>query len=394
MKQLPTTKKLVIPAVFLMAFALGYYLASYQFSLAHMAEEFALDNARIGVLAGATFFAQIFAPPLFGMLADRYSKKPFLFLAAALLAMAMLLFFSARSYGALLVAAMMGGAGFGSLEGLYISVLADVYPEKITRFNNFTQIMFGLGAFSGPFAAYALMQTGWQWRQVFLPVLLMLAAIAALLLLLDTRKATAVPAALGRTEEKSRFSLFRQPLFYLLLVWVMLYVGVETCLGSFADLYIARDLNMPQISAMSLSFFWLMMVPSRLVFGLIKKHHIQLLLVLCALLIAVPVFIAAAGSGYTAFVGIAVSGFLCGPIWPTVVSFNQRAFPQATGTVGSFGSSFSGLGGFLFPALTGLVSEGRPLSTVYYAVGAISVLMLLVGLFTQRLLKKRAVNTD
>ncbi len=392
MKTDDLTKKLVLPAIFLMAFALGYYIASYQFSLLHMAEELTLSNAQVGVLAGAAFFTQIFVPFLFGIPADKIGKRPFLILAACLFVTAMFLFFTAKSFPALLTAALVAGAGFGTMEGLYLSVLADYYPEKITRYNNFAQMVFGLGAFLGPLVAYALIKNGWLWRQVFIGPMILFCTVFILLLIMRLQKKREMLA--DGTEKPISFSLFKEPLFYMLLIWIMIYVGIETCLVSFADLYIAHDLNAPDISALSISLFWLMMVPSRLLGGLMKKNHMRLLILFCALIIVLSLLTGFVQNGYAALACVAVAGFLCGPIWPTVFSFNQRAFPQATGTVGSFGSGFSGIGGFALPALVGFLSEGKPLSTVYYLTAAAAAVMLVVGLVAGRSLKGHRVSTD
>ncbi len=395
---MPLFRKTVVPLVFLIATTLGYHIATYQFALLRIAEEFSLSTAQVGVLAGAIFMTQIFVPVIMGILADRHGKKPFIFVGCALLLTSIALFFAAGSYPAMLITALVSGAGFGTLEALYLSLMADVYPERVTRYINFSQTMFGVGAFIGPLIAAAMVRAGAEWRQVFLPVLIMQVCAVIMLVFTDTKPAQ-VQVREGGVQapqsKKSPLFVFRQPLLYALVLWILLYVGVETATASFANLYLAQGFNMPDdLAALGLSLFWVMMVPSRLLFGLAKKNHMKMLLLFVVLLAASAVFAAVAANGVAALFCIALCGFFCGPIWPMIFSYNQQAFPEARATASSCCVAFSGAGGFLIPAVIGNIGEGRALSSIFFSIAVVSVLMLVFAAAARSGLKKRGIAPD
>ncbi len=261
---------------------------------------------------------------------------------------AMLMFFTINTYEMAVVTLLLGGAGLGSIEFLYLTILGDAYPEKVTRYSNFVQAVNGFGCFLGPLAASALASAGALWRQFFiLPAAFIAIALVMLAFTRVEKAASGIPAAHGKRPS----TLFRSPVFYIVLICMMLYMGMEASAASFADTYFVRGLDNADLSALSLSLFWVMMIPSRMLTGIMKKGHNKLLLALCLGLAAVFVGIGLTSDPNVAVVLMAVAGFLCGPIWPTVFANNQKAFPYAS-AAGSF-TLLSVAWEFIFPVIIG-----------------------------------------
>ncbi len=380
--------KLLLPATFIMAFLLGYYIATYQYSLLGMAADFSLSNSQIGILVGLNYGAHMFIPVLFGILADRFGKKPFLIAGCGLLLCGVALMFAADGYASMIGITFIAGSGFGAMQTLYLSMLADTYPHNVTRYTNFAQTVFGLGAFLGPLFAAGLVEQGWTWRQSFTPIMLFLVAVIVMVVFTKAGEKRVADTERG----KGAAAVFKSPLFYIILIWMVTYMGIEMPTSSFADAFFVRQLSAPEFSALALSLYWIMMVPSRMMMGFVKSNHLRLIAIF-----SVGVVICAAGIGWSqnyilSMVLFAAAGFFCGPIWPTIFACSQKAFPHATGTVGSFCTAFGGLGGFMFPAIFGALSDGASLTAVYFAIAGVAALCFIFTLVTKRSMRKASVE--
>jgi hypothetical protein len=51
-------------------------MTTYQYSLLKMADEFMINTAQMGVMAGANYAALMFVPPMLGVLATGKEKSP------------------------------------------------------------------------------------------------------------------------------------------------------------------------------------------------------------------------------------------------------------------------------------------------------------------------------
>lgn len=378
---------LLLPASFLMAFLLGYYISAYQYSLLQISAQFSFDSAQSGIMVGLNYGSHAFLPVIFGYFADRRGKKSFLIAACFMLLAGQSLLFFAGNYSTMLLITFLAGSGFGAMQTLYLSMLADAYPEQIIKYTNFAQTLFGLGAFFAPLTAAAIEGRGYSWQNAFWPSMIMLGLAIFMLLLTHVEKAKILPGAVNADKGKTA-DLFRSPLFYLIMLWMVAYIGVEVPTAANAKAFFVQELDAPAYSALSLSLFWIMMVPSRILMGLVKKNHSRISVVLSLLVLLAILAIPTVKSPLAVLVFFALSGFFCGPFWPTIFAASQKAFPQATSTAGSFCNAFSGLSGFMFSTLFGVISSGHSLSFAYYLIGAIGAVLLLLTLLYSHALKR------
>ncbi|MGI6152485.1 MAG: MFS transporter [Christensenellaceae bacterium] len=396
MKTNVLSSKLLFPVALFLAFLSGYYLTTYQFSLLRIADEFLLDNAQLGVLIGTNYISQMFVPILFGILADKKGKKIMLFISCAVWLVGMGCLFVAADYIILSVCVFAMGAGFGSTQALYLSSIGDAYPDKVTKYTNFTLIMFSIGAFFSPIISQQLVNNGLLWRSLFIPLITMLAIGVILLIFtkfakMAAKKEAAVQAAASGGQQIKPGPIYKNPLFYIIIIAMMLYMGIETPTSSYADTYMVRNFGAEELSALSLSLYWIMMVPSRFLAGFIKDRHLTLMMVFNIAVAAVSVLIATTGNATVAFIGFIACGFLSGPMFPTIYSFGMRTFPHATGTVSSVCTAFSGVGGTLFPAVMGFLSEGRSLSVVYICIAVVAFVGFLFNIVTRKAMHKQGI---
>lgn len=387
MKTSARRQGLLLPASFLMAFLLGYYISAYQYSLLQISTQLSFDKTQAGIIIGLNYGSHAFLPVLFGYFADRRGKKGFLIAACFMLLAGQLLLFFAGSYSTMLLITFLAGSGFGAMQALYLSMLADAYPRQIMKYTNFSQTLFGLGAFFAPLTAAAFEGRGYSWQNAFLPSMVMLGLAIFLLLLTQAKKEENLPQTV-KGGKGTTVALFRSPLFYLIMLWMVAYIGVEVPTAANAKAFLVQELNAPGYSALALSLFWIMMVPSRILMGLVKKNHGGISVALSLLALLMTLAIPTVKSPVAVLVCFALSGFFCGPFWPTIFAASQKAFPHSTSTAGSFCNAFSGLSGFAFSTLFGALSTGHSLRFVYYAIGALGVVLLLLTLLYSHTQKK------
>lgn len=378
-------KNLILPAGFLSGFLLGYYVAVYQFSLFQIASEYGFDRTQIGILVGLNYGAGLFLPVIFGFIGDRFGKKPFLLFGMMMFFLGQVLLLEGhQTYYSMLYLTFLVGSGLGTVQSMYLSIIADAYPDKVNKYNSFAQAITGLGAFFSPIIAAALIGYDLKWQFALIPSLL--GIFIAFLMFFFSEIKNLQPSknknGCSALEHNTTSTLLRSPLLYIGLIWMLFYMGLETPTSSFASSFVAIELNTPVYSAFALSAFWIMMAFSRFIWGFVKESHEKIAIVLCTLLFINAMAIYNASNPKLAVCLFALAGFLSGPIWPTIFAALLRAFPHSTGATGALCNAFNGVGGFVWPALFGFLCEGKTLNDIYLLTSIMALISLVcAGLF-------------
>lgn len=391
------SKKLLIPVTFIMAFLQGCYICTYQFLLLNMAEDLDLGNAQIGILAGVMFGAQICIPLIFGMVSDKIGKKIFVIIAACMILSAQLLYMWADSFVILLLLAVLGGSGFGAVQTLSLGILSDNYTkEAAMKYTNLSQTILSLGAFVAPLIAAKLLESGWVWRQLFLPIAVPLGAVVVLYLLTDIKKQQQPKneAVLNGPNCIKTKSLFRSPLLYMLMFWGILWSGAEASTTSFLDAFVTLERGAGSYAALAMSLFWLMQIPSRALSGFIKRGYLTVMVIFMAVFAVNVTVLVNAPSMAAVLTCFAICGFLSGPIWPAMFITGQQAFPMETGTAGSLCGAFSGVGSFMAATAGGFVAERYSISSVYFMVIGMVCMAILFAAAAHFMVHKRAYAVE
>ena len=383
LKQAKRAKWLLLVGTGLMFF-LGFEAAGLQLALLPVANEFALNSTMMGVLVAAQFIAIMVMTPLFGFLGDRVGKKPLTLVAFALFVIGCIITASIRSSVQFIVGVFIIGTGYSSTEGLVSAALTDAYPEKSDRYMNFTQAGFCMGAVLSPVLCNFLMtRFHWSWRIIFV-----LAGVG-FLLLLGPLLLTPFKNHSRKAAVQSHFSLrkFTTLPFLSLVLSILLYVGLETTTGSFLDSLFTKELASGETGAYALSLFWLAMMCTRFLFSSLHFRAKRMLLY-CFVLSAMAVSgLALSRSTGMALFFSAVLGAVYAPIWPLLISLAANEFPQNSGTAVSLMSAGCGLGGALFPVITGSMTDSLGLRTGMLLMSAYA--LIAAFMFTIYIKRKR-----
>ena len=356
-------RKLVAACCGLM-FAYGCFLGAYQVIIGAVAADLGLDIAGMGALVSLQFVPATFVPVLMGSLADRIGRKRVLCVFCALFGAGLAVCAAARSawvYGLGVVAV---GSAYSVCESGCCAAMSDLGPAWGARGINLSQALLCLGAVLAPvFVRY--FDIGWR-------AALLLCAGCYVVLLPVLLCLRFPPPLAGQASDRGGLRrLLASGAFICLFVGILLYVGLETGFGYFIESLISGRFGRTPVSCVSL--YWLGMMLSRFLFSSIRYPAKPVLIAGFALSAALFLALIACPLVLPALALCFATGFAYGPIWSTLVAEANARHPEHAGAASGLMSAGCGVGGILFPALTGLVARQFSLTTGFGMLCGVAV---------------------
>jgi fucose permease len=372
------SKRLIVAVSYLSIGMLGVYISLYQYTVLSISQLFLLNAALMGVLIALQSLGNSMPPLFLGMLSAKIGKRKVVLISYSLMILGTLLAGITQSLPAFIVSVFIIGAGLSVMEGTLSAVLADEFPEESTRHLNFSQVAFSTGAMSGPFIAQALIENGVYFKDLFIYVSVVFAALMILFCFTRQFSDNARPIVGNNSVKVSGF--FKTRVFLLLAFSIFLYVGVENTTANFSDSYFELVLGKPALSAAALSLFWCGMIPSRFLAGILRVGLKKLFTVL-----AIVVFVSLIGAmlipdNTIKIILFFTCGFGCGPLWPLLMDAAAKRYRGNSAPALNIMMTFSGLGGAVLPLVSGMVVNKSSQTSAYFLSAAACALMLAVYL--------------
>ena len=337
-------------------FLFAVYLGAIGVFLPVLGKAFGLGPAVQGQVFPANFGGFIVGVLLCGYLSDRLGRKRVLMGAMGLFALALGLAGISHSFGWLLVAFALIGAGGGAMETVASALAADLFPEKRAAILNTIQVAFGAGAVVSPLLAHRLLAMGTDWHTLFF------AASLANFVLLAVLSALPVPKVAHDHEALDGAALRRivkQPVFLALCLCQALYVGAETGFSSWLPSYFDHLPTGAAWSGLVVSAFWAAMTVGRAlvgggVRGLSLPRLAGGLAVAGATMAALTLLPNTPG---LALLGVLGTGLFFSGIFGLVLAESGERFPRSAGTVFGAVVAAGGVGGAGVPWAIGELTE-------------------------------------
>ena len=355
----------LIAACCALMFAYGCFLGASQAVIASAAADLGLDIAGMGALVSLQFLPAIFVPVLMGTLADRIGRKPVICAFCALFGVGLLICGSARSPVVYAVGAFAVGSAYSVCESGCCATMSDLGPEWGVRGINLSQALLCLGAVLSPVGVSLLRLS---WRATYY------ACAGCYGILLPILLCAAFPPPLAAEQGEDRGAvrlLLASGIFLCTLVSILLYVGLETGFGYFIESLISGRFGDTAIPCVSL--YWLGMAVSRFVFSSINYRSRPVLVAGFGLSAACFVLLVLSRGRALALALCFATGFAYGPIWSTLVAEANARYPSHAGTASGLMSAGCGMGGILFPVLTGLAARWFSLATAFLMMSGIAL---------------------
>jgi FHS family L-fucose permease-like MFS transporter len=267
-----------------------------------------------------------------GVLAARIGKKKLLLLGLGLNAVACLIpSLQAPSFPMLLGCIFLLGIGTTFLQVSGNPIMRDVSAQGgYSRNLAFAQGIKGLGSASSTYlvtavASIALFKSmGWRGTFPLFFILMSIAFLGVLLVKVQETKAD-VPPSIG-----SSLGLLSEPIFFLAVLGIFLYVGAEVCMGTFLFPGL-KDIGVDEKTASKFgpALFFLLLTIGRLLGGaVLTVMSARSCFRLSALLGLVGAGAIMTGSPNVAIAGVFAAGLGFANIWPMLFSITVEEKPQ------------------------------------------------------------------
>ncbi|AJY74980.1 MFS transporter [Paenibacillus beijingensis] len=298
----------------------------------------------------------------------------------------------------ILIFAPLAGFGFGLTEAVVGALVLDVFANKRATYIGWLETFFGLGALTMPVIAAWLIGQG-IWQMSF-PVLTALSGITLLLWLTlsfgradeqigyhfyrsrePAERAGAVPAgpssSAGRMREKPRYRAADFVLLLLGMTFFLVYIGLEISFSNYLPSILKLEADFGESQASSvLGLYWCAMVIGRLLIGRMTRlsgYKRYLLLTTGGSLFLFALLVLPLSAGWLLAVIVAIGLLMAGVFAVALIYVNER-LPGMTGRTTSLLVASGGLGGAVFPKITGWLLDG------YDGASALRFFALLSGL--------------
>jgi MFS family permease len=225
---------------FLIVFINGFEAGGYQASLLNIGRTYELSSTSKGFFASVELFATMLAPLILGAWADRSNKLKCLKILLSIQFIAALIIIVLKSKILFLGGIFFLGLTTSALQFISIAALSDYFPVSSKKKIGYLTSMYALGAFVAPLAVSAYLRLGYNWRTLFVFVLIStLAAVIGITVSKDEVR-EAVIDSIG--EEKNTGSFYLTAIILLCLI-LAIYVGYENGFAFFVDTLFAEEFH-------------------------------------------------------------------------------------------------------------------------------------------------------
>lgn len=361
--------------LFLVIFINGFESGGYQASLWSIGQDYDLSTTSMGLFASVELLADMLAPLLLGAWVDRTGKAKSMKIALALQLVATGLVPFTRTREPFVASMFLLGLTTSTMQFTAIATLADAYPRSGKRKIGYITSMYAFGAVVAPLAVSYYLDLGIGWRALF--VILAVGTIVALAGVERTGDAAReTPEDSGSPISTGRFILGG---ILLLCVIMCIYVGFENGFAFFVDTLFTDTFN-ASTGKIALSLYWAIMIPSRMLVGRFS-HYARKILV--ASIVAIPCVtgaIALSTSSWMVMLLIVPLGLASGAIYPSVLTIMLPFAGKRTATATGMITAATGIGGFLFTALTGFMADQWGMQAAMAALSSFFVISLIAAL--------------
>jgi len=299
----------------------------------------------------------------------------------------------ALAYGILLAATAALGLGFGLTVPALNTLAAAFFPRKVDSAVLVLNALLGLGTALAPIFVALFVDLGTWWG---LPVLV---AVLITGLLASSLRLPLEEGVAGATAHGQRGKVSLPGRFWVYAAFALLYGIVETMNGTWATLYMTRDLGATTgFASLALTVFWGTATAGRVLFAAIEKWFparltYRCLPVVSALALAITAYLPRADPSL-GVLSFALAGLGCSALLPLTISFGHQEMPTIAASVpGGMIAGYQmgyGLAAFGVGPLQELA--GLALRTIFGGTAAVALTMAALALVTLR--REDAPATD
>lgn len=320
-----------------------------------------------------------------GILADIYKKPNIIIFGFLLYSIGLLAVGSAPAYLLLLISFFVIGIS-RMVDTVLNAYIADLFPEKRSKYLSLLHTFFGIGAFLGPFFVRIITDADNTWNRPYRFLAFgCLALLLFFILCIPKSSATQAKHEVKRITDQSSFKdVLTSKYMWLLCLIMFLYSGHQNGVSVWLPMYMETGLNAsPALSSTGLSIFWLGIIAGRLGASFLQENvqgkkligigsFIGGILLGMGIMLKNPILL-------IVFSGFA--GFLTGAIIPMIVAMACDRHSKNSGTASSMIFISGTVASMLFPPSIGKIAEAFSFQIAMSLTFIPLILILFVTLF-------------
>lgn len=343
-------------------------------SIELIVSDFKIGLSTVSLLITFSYIGYIFSVILSGYFSDILGRKKVLVMGLVILAAGLIGTIFFRDFYFLLIPILLVGAGGGSVECSVSSIIADLNKDNLSRYLNLSQVFYCIGAFAAPFIVYTMYKYNLTWRASYFFVGIILTPLIILLSYQRYDK--------DNLNFTGNFYVVKQilknPKNILLCLTMVLYVGNESIIVNWISSYIIRTYaGGILLSSISLSLFWVTMTIGRSVSSIIgNRIKSSKKVMVCSIISSILIFcLNFSYNVYISIIIISLSSFIFSGNFSDILVCMENENKSMLGTAFGIIICCAGVGGMIFPALLGMLSELFNLKVVFNVIPAILLLL-------------------
>lgn len=342
-------------------FGFGIVMALLGAILPLVSERLHFDLAHAGNLFLAMNGAMLVTTVAIGPLLDRFGMKAALVVAPLFVAGAMILVAETATFGGLVLAVVLLGAGGGALNQASNTLIADLHeePKRKSAALNLLGVFFGFGALFIPFIIGSLLSA------LGLSNILYVGAAVSLVPVLSAWLTFPAPRQGQGVPIRDVLRFARQPLVVVFALLLFCESGNEFLLGGYVTTFLTRNLG-ASVAAASylLAAYWGALMIGRIILSrvLLRASGGSLILGSALGVVASVVLLLLAPALPVATIAVVLLGFSIAAIFPTTLGIAGAQYPTHSGTVFGILIGVALSGGMTLPWVAGQLAARHGVS--------------------------------
>jgi len=354
--------------------------------LVHLSREFHLTLTAGGGIEAARSLLLLGMLLISGFLAARWGKAQSLGISAVVMGCGLFLYAFAPSYGAVLAAGGLLGAGGGVIEGLLNPLIQDLHPDDSGRYLNIQNAFWSVGVLLTVLAGGDLLTRGVSWRAV-IGTVGVVAILAGLLFLVLERRSPHRIVHSANDVLGHKKAILMTPRFWLFVPLMFIAGGVEGAYTFWSASYIQLHYgSAARMGGIGTACFAGGMILGRLGGGwFVGQKSLRRLILASALLgfavsLAVP-FLAHQGA---LFAVLFLAGLSIACFWPSLQSYSADRIAENPTSLFIL-LSCAGIPGFALTSWAmGLLGDHVGLNRAFFLVPVLFAVFLALLLCERR----------
>lgn len=336
-----------------------------------------LNYSQSGLIISGQFFGMLFSVLLGGYITDHFGKKPYILAGSFFLTLGMLGSMLSNGYAVLLSAVIITGVGYGCYAVGINSLCADFVSDNHGKALNLLHLFFCFGAIAGPILVTIGLNFLHNWRIAFGFVGFFPLIVAGLLWPVQIRRTEAASKSIGS-------SPFRTTFLWAMGLTAFIYVGTEVSVyGWLPTLWKSLFKTSIIPASLTTTFFWVALMLGRMTAGRLSDRiglSRYLTMIATGVLLTTLLWWGTISTIWCILVVFIIGLFLAG-IFPTIMAVTTSHFPNRTGEISAFITTFAALGGFLIPSGIGPLADAYGLGNLPPLVGVLAFFLVLGTLY-------------